>query len=406
MEENKFNIDQNKFRLYVCLFISTPVVIGFGSLYAGFDVMTILRNVIACIFSIGVVVLVMMQSELRHTYPLDNQIHPERFVITYVVSLLLMVFLNAFSVTLLPREVVFLFPYLSIAILLTLFSDFNVGLISYVHFILVSSMLCGFDVSTAFMYVLSGMIGCCLIRSAEKTFRIWRLIGIMMGQYVVLYVAYRLLSSKDYLYDLIWFGGGLLLNFIVLLLILYLADRKMIHKYDQKYDELNQPEHELLVQLKEKEKEDYMNAVHTAYLCEHLAQLIEADSKLAKAGGYYHKIGILRAKSYVAKSIEIGKEYDFPEPLLALLNEYTGRQDPPKTVEAVIVMLSEEIVKTITYMYRKDSEKKLDYDKIIEAIFKKKYDTGILKDSGISLKVFYQMKEYYQSEALYYDFLR
>lgn len=409
MEENKWNFDQNRCMLYICMFFVTLTTVGFGTLFLGQDSAIILRNVIACMFSMGITVVVMLQSDIRKDYMVDNDLHPQRLMISYGICLLLMAVTGILSTMMLPREVIYLFPYMSVAVLFTIFSNFGIGLILYVHFIFVASLLCGLDGSTAFMYLLSGIIGCCLVRSAEKTYRVWLIIGSMAGQYTVLYIAYRLLNldPKDgLLYECIWFVGGLFVNAIVLYLTLYLTDRKMIHKYVRKYEEITNPEYDLLLQLKEKAKSDYYNAVHTAYLSDRVARLLEADSLLAKAGGYYHKIGVLRAKSHVSKSIEIGKENGFPSPLIQLISEYTGRYETPKTVEAVIVMLSDAIVSTMLYMYEKDAEQKLDYDKIIEAVFKKKYESGILQDSGISLKDLHRMKEYYKSEALYYDFLR
>lgn len=411
MEERKLEFDQNRVKLYTAMFFVTLVVTGFGTMLLKFDAAVILRNVITAAFSMGIVIIVMLQSDLRKDDMVDNAEHPGRLVLSYVICLVLMAVLSILSSMLLPGEVIYLFPYMSAAVVFTLFSNFGVGLALYTHFILTSSLLCGIfftdsDVNISLMYLLSGVLGCCLVRSAERSYRIRYIMGIMTGQYIVLHVAYYLLESQYPLQTVFWLAGGLLSNVCILFLILYISDRKLIHKYVAKYNEITNPEYPLLSELKEKEKNDYYNAVHTAYLSDRVARLLEADYLLAKAGGYYHKIGILRAKNHVSRSIEIGKENGFPPPLLQLINEYTGRYEPPKTVEAVIVMLSDAIVTSILYMYRKDAEQKLDYDKIIEAVFKKKYESGILQDSGISLKDLHKMKEYYKSEALYYDFLR
>ncbi len=407
MNEIKLKLDPVRIKLYTCIFFITAAVIGFGSLFLGFDAATILRNIITVLVSMGIAEIVMLQSDIRKDYLADNAEHPARLMISYIVCLILMAVLNILSSGFLPNESIYLFPYMAVAVLFTLFSNFETGIALYTHFILVSTLLCGLDFGLSFMNLfLSGIIGCCLVRSAEKTFHIWQFLGIMSGQYIVLYMAYHFLNTFDILKDGIWFACGLVTNLTALYLILYLTDKKMIHKYVHKYQEIMNPEYPLLLELKEKAKSDYYNAVHTAYLSDRVARLLEADCLLAKAGGYYHKIGILRAKSHVAKSLEIGKENQFPEPLIQLINEYTGRYETPKTVEAVIVMLSDAIVTSILYMYDKNPEQKLDYDKIIEAVFKKKYESGILQDSGISLKDLHKMKEYYKSEALYYDFLR
>lgn len=407
MNEIKLKLDPVRIKLYTYIFFITIAVIGFGSLFLGFDAAMILQNIITVIFSMGTAVIVILQSDIRKDYLFDHAEHPARLMISYMVCLILMAVLNILSSDILPNECVSLFPYMSVAVLFTLLSNFEIGITLYAHFILISSLLLRLDFGLSFMNLfLFGIIGCCIVRSAVKTFHIWQFMGIMSVQYIVLYIAYHFLDKFDILKDGLWFAGSLVTNLTTLYLILYLADRKMIHKYVSKYQEIMNPEYPLLLELKEKAKSDYYNAVHTAYLSDRVARLLEADCLLAKAGGYYHKIGILRAKSHVAKSLDIGKENQFPEPLIQLIHEYTGRYETPKTVEAVIVMLSDAIVTSILYMYDKNPEQKLDYDKIIEAIFKKKYESGILQDSGISLKDLHKMKEYYKSEALYYDFLR
>lgn len=406
MEEMKLNIDQNRFKLYSCMFFVTLAAVGFGSVVLGYTAAIVMRNVIACIFSMGAALVVLLQSDIRRDYMVDSDGHPERLTAAYIICLLLVTIMSTAAEMILPKELIFLFPYMSAAVLFTLLSNYGVGTALYIHFMMVAALLNGFDTGTAFMYLLSGIIGCCIARSAEKSYSIWRTVGSMLGQYIVLYVAYRFLEHMNDYTELWWFGGGILVNFCVLYILLHLFERKILHKYDSQYEKLNDPEHALLTRLKEHSKHDYYNAVHTAYLSDHVARLLEGDYLLAKAGGYYHKIGVLMAKNHVPKSMEIGNENDFPEPLLQLIHEYTGNYETPKTMEAVIVMLSDAIVSSIIYMYEKNPEQKLDYDKIIEAVFKKKYESGVLQDSGISLRDLFKMKEYYKSEALYYDFLR
>lgn len=59
---------------------------------------------------------------------------------------------------------------------------------------------------------------------------------------------------------------------------------------------MNDPEYVLLTDLKQYSKKAYYHAVHTAYFCEKIARKIGADEMLAKAGGYYHKIGRMRGE--------------------------------------------------------------------------------------------------------------
>ena len=48
----------------------------------------------------------------------------------------------------------------------------------------------------------------------------------------------------------------------------------------------------------------------------------------------------------------------------------------------------------------------LDYNKIINTIFKKKLESGIIDNSSISFGELQEMKKILVEEKLYYDFLR
>jgi len=278
----------------------------------------------------------------------------------------------------------------------------------YIYCMIIFSVLVNMPFEFFLLYLILGLIVICILRISNKCFKIVWTIALVFGQYIILYAVFVMLMNEKGLYMLqsVSFLGGLASNTIVLLISMLVVDKTIVNKYKSKYNKLCNPEHELLTKLKEAAPVEYYNAIHTAYLSDRLTKLLYGDSLLAKTGGYYHKIGVLQSKNHVSKSIEIGKEYHFPPALIQLIREYTGCYESPKTLEAVIVMLSDAIVATIMYMFEKEPYRDPDYDKIIEAVFKKKYESGILKDAGITLSMFHQMKEYYKSEVIYYEFLR
>ena len=86
---------------------------------------------------------------------------------------------------------------------------------------------------------------------------------------------------------------------ILLLVILKLIGKFYYYKDIDFYSMINDPEYELLTRLKEINKEAYFHAVHTAYLSDRIAKKIGCDAALAKAGGYYHKIGLLQGNDSI-----------------------------------------------------------------------------------------------------------
>ncbi len=402
--------DHNKL-LYTCfLFFFTLTAVGLGSILSDYDGSILIRNIIICCISMGVVLVVIIQSILHGEFDSGNQFQSKRLIITYMICITLVLILAVLSPDRLPDEILFLFPFLAISVLFTLFSCFSVGYILYIHLMVFTVLLYTSDMewtmNTMLLFLLSGLIGCVLVRSSKKTYPIWRMTGIMIGQYIVMFFAFILLNSKDIIRMLIWLGFSIMIQALFLIAILYITEKNLVCRYAHQYEQLNQSEHELLMRLKEKDQDAYLHAVHTAYLCEKAATCLELDAQLSKAGGYYHKIGIIHAKDYYEKSIEIGKEYQFPQPLMDLIDQCSDKQDQPKQKEAIIVLMSELIVKTITYMYHKDPEQKINYQKIIQAVFQKQIEEGFLQKSNMTLNELFKLKEYYQSEDLYYDFLR
>ena len=83
---------------------------------------------------------------------------------------------------------------------------------------------------------------------------------------------------------------NIFITLLFLLIILKIYSTLVVHKYLERYMEINDQEYGLLTQLKEKKPELYYNAIHTAYLSERIARNFSLDFNLATAGGYYHRI--------------------------------------------------------------------------------------------------------------------
>lgn len=394
--------NQKEYLFYTAIFFMTPIVVGFSSYFSSMSTTNIIRNVIISIIGIGLTLYMILQANIAKDYLFDNAVHVDRTCILYTICLL------GIAVMAQKSNLYMLFPYTAMAAMLLLFSNFHIGLMMYLHCMIIFAVLADMPLEFFLLYLILGLIVISILRSSSKCFKIVWTIMLAFGQYIILYAVFVMLMNERGLYMLqsVSFLGGLASNTLVLLISLLVIDKAIINKYKSRYDALCNPEHELLTKLKAVAPAEYYNAIHTAYLSDRLSKLLYGDSLLAKTGGYYHKIGLLQSKNHVSKSIEIGKEYNFPPNLIQLIREYTGCYEPPKTLEAVIVMLSDSIVSTIMYLFEKEPDRDPDYDKIIEAVFKKKYESGILKDAGITLSVFHQMKEYYKSEVIYYEFLR
>lgn len=176
-----------------------------------------------------------------------------------------------------------------------------------------------------------------------------------------------------------------------------MIEPKAIEGLRTNYDLLLDENNELLLQLKKKSVFLYEHALQIGDLSCRAARAIQADETLAKAGGLYHEIGKIREGNYIEQGLEIAEEYRFPEKLKSILKQHNIKYEKPTSVEAAIVMLSDNVVSTIEYI-EKTEDYKYTRNKIIDNIFQMRMEKGTFDESSLSIKDFKILKDFYQKE--------
>jgi putative nucleotidyltransferase with HDIG domain len=154
---------------------------------------------------------------------------------------------------------------------------------------------------------------------------------------------------------------------------------------------------ELMSKMKEFSESLYSHAIHIGDLSSRAAKEIGANDLIAMAGGLYHEVGKLNGKNYIEEGLLIAEDYAFPKELKAILKEHNIKYEKPSSVEAAIVMLSDNVVSTIEYI-AKTEDHKFTTNKIIDNIFQMRMDKGTFDTSNLSLKDFKKLREFYQKE--------
>ena len=330
----------------------------------------------------------------------DNRLHPGRFFFCYFLS-----FAVAIICSFLPISG---WPFVAIFVLLSLFTNTLTGVVSSSVLLIIGLLISGIGFQGFFIYFLSGVTAACLFSGLNDSFKV----GIPIFLSLLLLMVCETAGSILFINEKIHFNLfiipiiNVVMTAILLVVILKFFSYFVIFKYRDKYMEINDPECVLLVELKGKSKEAYYKAVHTAYFCDRVSKKLGLDSNLVKACGYYHKIGQLKGKDQWENVFEIGVEHSFPPAVLEILEEYICKNIPITRKETAVVMFSDTIVSSILYLFSKDSKAELDYNHVIDTIFKKKLDSGILQNCNITLSEIEMMKNIFKQEKLYYDFLR
>jgi membrane-associated HD superfamily phosphohydrolase len=390
--------------LYGIMFIFTGAVVFGFSYFAGKSQEAILRNTIVSLLITGTVIFMLMDAAGRgkEGFYYDNYCKRNRFFVVYMIMIPISC---AFS--LVPNV---FWPYLALFVILALFSNPEIGLISGLGFVTFSVMLepAG-EYGELFMYVLAGAVAVALFRDLKENSSIGLPMAISLLMQGVLLIAYnvlfqnRTLSLKILALPVL----NLMLDLIILLIFLNMFGVYVIRKSNDMYMEINDTEYPLLVELKNKDKDEYFRAIHTGYLAERIALGLGFNDRAVKTCSYYHRIGLLDGSLKWADVEHYYMDNDFPEEAIEFLHEYLEpEKGKARSREALAVQLSETVVASIMYLLRQNPDVKIDYDKLIDGLFDKKAAEGELSRFSVTFYEYERMRKILKKEKLYYDFLR
>ena len=403
--ENSKSIINKKYKLiYGGMFLFTGILVLVFSLLTGKSYEIILRNTISSLIIGGTVVFMLVDaiSRGREALSYDNYDYKLPFVICYVAGILLS---TAFS--LVPNQ---FWPFMALFVILGLFSNTEIGLTAGTGFVLIAVMLEeNGSYSEVFMYVLAGAVALAMFRDLKENTAIGFPLAISLMMQGVLLIAYNVLfQNRTLSFNLLLAPViNLMLNVMILLIFLNMFGIYVIRKTNDMYMDINDPEFKLLASLKEKDRDEYYRAIHTAYLSERVAHELGLNSRAVKTCAYYHRIGVLEDKTKWKEVEHFYTDNNFPLEAIEYLHEYIQpEKGAARSKETIAVQLCETVVTSIMLLIKKNKNATINYDDLIEGIFKKKMDAGELKDYDITFREYDTIRKILKREKLYYDFLR
>lgn len=348
------------------------------------------------------VIFSMEQSVENDTFLFDNRYHMWRFTVLYLISLV-----GSLVFPMLPRGG---WPFLAVFIGLMLFSNQTIGIFSGTVLLMISGMIHGGSECyiSFFVYFVGGLVGIIVFSYVNISFKVGLpLVVSLMVQMVCLSVQEVLYVNEQLNLQMFLIPAvNLLVCLILLLVILKYFSFSIVYKNQDLYMDINDPECPLLVELKSASKEEYYHAVHTAYMCDRIAKRLKLDDAVVKACGYYHRIGILKGENTWENLQLIMEENRFPQRVREVLKEYVDSTEPMISKETIVLLFSDTIISSISYLFSKDPQIQLDYPKVIGGIFKRRVESGVIDRSDLTFGELQEMKEILVEEKLYYDFLR
>lgn len=386
--------------VFMLLFPASGLIAWLGSMLYRSQTEMMIRNIVMVLAGTGIVIFSFTFSESNGFFIYRNEGRYGRFALTYLVSLIASVFLPYLPVT--------GWPFLVFFVMLSVFSNGMTGLAAGSLCLLLSVNFAGCDYAIFWLYFISGMTGILVFSTLDEEFKVGIPIVISLMLLTLCLTANVILFSRDRLSigQFMIPAINLMVCCILLLVCLKLVSSTVIHRYRDRYMEINDPECPLLVQLKELSKEEYYHAIHTAYLGDKIARNLGIDDAAVKACGYYNRIGKLKGENTWENVSSICDKYHFPPKAKQILREYVDPDTKMVSKETVVVLFADCIVSSILYLFAKDPKAELDYAQLIDTVFKKKFETDELWGNEISLAQIHEMKKIFIQEKLYYDFLR
>lgn len=399
MEKSKISTVKRILILGMMFLLSGGIACA-GSLLYQPETESLIRNVVMALAGTGIVIYAYLFSETAGLFIYRNEGKYDKFAVVYLGSMIAAIFFPWLPVT--------GWPFLVIFVLLGVFSNGITGMMAGSVCLLLAVNFAGGDLSVFWLYFISGLAGILMFSNLNDDFLVGLPVIVSLLVLILCLTANVVLFSREQLAveQFTIPAMNMMICCILLLVILKAFSSSVIHKDQEKYMEINDPECPLLVQLKNMSKEEYYHAIHTAYLGDRIAKRLQLDDAAVKACGYYHRIGRLKGENTWENVSKICDEFHFPAYTRKILKEYVDGKEKVVSKETIVVLFADCIVSFILYLFDKDPMAQLDYKQLIDTVFNKKLETDELWSNEISLAQLHEMKKIFIEEKLYYDFLR
>lgn len=352
---------------------------------------SLLAELVMTAAGLAVVGFQLRQEYIGEELDYNNGEHPFRFWLCVCIGLAV-----AFACVFLPLGG---WPFLTVFVMLALFSNMSTGILAASVLLLISVMLSGASFQYFVLYFISGCFAVTLFRHLEKDFKIGLALFLSILCLLVCETANVVLlaNARPDAEMFLIPAANIIISSILLLGCLKLFSSMVIYQYRVDYLEINDTENSVLVQFKTDSREEYFICVHTAHFCESIAKKIELDADMLKCAAYYHRLG--------EKLPLLMEEQQFPPKVREILLEYLSKK-PPKHKETAVLMCSDIVVSYVTRMLKENGDKPEDYAVLIDAVFKKLMEEGRFRQCDMTMREFGIMQKIFREEKLYYDFLR
>lgn len=175
---------------------------------------------------------------------------------------------------------------------------------------------------------------------------------------------------------------------------------KPIEKID--YKKYISEEFPLYVLMKEKYSKTFVHSKYVADLSRNIASAMEVNADLCYAGALYHEAAKFSKNGGSEGENQVIRQYELPDKIAELIRQHNYKNTLPTSLEAVIVMISDNIITMYEFMLK--SGKEVTMPKLVDNTFQLHFNKGTIEEAGISIKDFNRLRQLFQTEMVFFKF--
>ena len=305
----------------------------------------------------------------------------------------------------------FIVPIAAFGVVLAFIASPMIGITSVVYFAAMPFLVTERSFEYFLFIALMGIIGISLIYGCSRTGRYVEALLIYTLVYTLLYPALivmkRMTIEPELVIDPV---VGLVLSIVIMEVAGYRFYNNVIKRREDLYKTVVDPEHPLLIELKNSNKTEYKRAIHTAHFTDLFAEKFGYNRILMKGLGFYHRIGVLSKEdtSIAVRTVKLAVNEGFPEDIIDAWKEY-GEVRPGNKVsaEVAITVIVDSVICDLMKEFAKGNDKP-DLNKFIDKSILRLFSgqNSLLKKSAIPYSDLEDIRKHLKTERIYYDFLR
>ncbi len=324
---------------------------------------------------------------------LDNS---SRVCLVFAVSAIILFFCSYLPVLLVP--------FLALGTILGLTMNVSAGLLAGTEFVVLFYLGEELDPAVFFFFFLGMTCGCVFADYFAERSKLLPGLFCSAGVMVSFCLLLSIWEASTFLVsDLIRTALNCLISVAVIFFFLLFYDHGIRNAKEQLLKEIAMETYYLRVLLMEESKEIYDRSKLLSNLSLKCARKIHANVFLAKAAGCYLEIGCLKGNTDPKTAVSVARNNHFPEELISILYEFSGKYQEPSTVEAAICHL---VYDSVTLYEQKKSRKgfsKESFTEEMNQMFDRQIESGVLFSSGMSVNMQTAVQKVCLEEILQYD---